>query len=443
MAPAGGPGPVQEHRNGGGHDRGAYGDEGDLPAGHAAGDNDLHGGRWCHGPAAAHGGHGEGERGRGGRGGGGQQGGGQCGQGADQTADGAEWAGAVHGDLLVVVAGVGLAGGGHWSLAVWAWSWARSRRAWRAARRRRRSAPLGTAGGPGQREQALGGALRLGAREPLAVQVVAELGELVHDGHLLPGGGGLVVVLHCRGPGRAVTIRSRAQDRHRIRLGVKAVLALGTGSGAGAGRRRGRGPVVDGPVTGQPGLGFGGLLRRLRDEAGLTQDELAAAAAVSQRAISDLERGINATARKDTAVLLAGALGLDGPARELFVAAARGRAPADKALAAAEGAAGAGSAAAATRTLPRDIAAFTGRQAELGRLMAQWAEAAADGGVVGIHAIGGMAGIGKTTFAVHAAHRLAGSFPDGQFFLPLHAHTPGQRPVSPADATAATVHSAT
>jgi len=47
-----------------------------------------------------------------------------------------------------------------------------------------------------------------------------------------------------------------------------------------------------------------------------------------------------------------------------------------------------------------------------------------------------MAGIGKTTFAVHAAHRLAGSFPDGQFFLPLHAHTAGQRPVSPAVALA-------
>src|SRR5215813_12539278 len=47
-----------------------------------------------------------------------------------------------------------------------------------------------------------------------------------------------------------------------------------------------------------------------------------------------------------------------------------------------------------------------------------------------------MAGVGKTTFAVHAAHRLAGQFPDGQFFLPLHAHTPGQRPVGPADALA-------
>jgi tetratricopeptide (TPR) repeat protein/transcriptional regulator with XRE-family HTH domain len=194
--------------------------------------------------------------------------------------------------------------------------------------------------------------------------------------------------------------------------------------------------VVDGPAAGRAAPGFGGLLRRLRDEAGLTQDELAEAAQVSQRAVSDLEPGVNATARKDTAVLLAGALGLDGHARELFVAAARGRAPVGDVLAAVAGEPGTGSAAAASRTLPRDIAAFTGRQDELGQLTSRWTEAAVGGAAVGIHAIGGMAGIGKTTFAVHAAHRLAGSFPDGQFFLPLHAHTPGQRPVDPADALA-------
>ena len=56
--------------------------------------------------------------------------------------------------------------------------------------------------------------------------------------------------------------------------------------------------------------------------------------------------------------------------------------------------------------------------------------------MVGIHAIGGMAGIGKTAFAVHAAHQLAPRFPAGQIFLPLHGHTPGQRPVDPADALA-------
>ena len=84
----------------------------------------------------------------------------------------------------------------------------------------------------------------------------------------------------------------------------------------------------------QPALGFAGLLRQLRAQARLTQEELAEAAGVSPRSVSDLERGINRTARKDTAELLAAALGLAGPVRPLFVAAARGRAPAAEVLAA-------------------------------------------------------------------------------------------------------------
>jgi tetratricopeptide (TPR) repeat protein len=96
--------------------------------------------------------------------------------------------------------------------------------------------------------------------------------------------------------------------------------------------------------------------------------------------------------------------------------------------------AGLGGVAAATRTLPRDIASFTGRQRELAELAELAGAAAGAGGVVGIHAIGGMAGVGKTAFAVHAAHRLADRFPAGQIFLPLHGHTPGRQPVDPADA---------
>jgi tetratricopeptide (TPR) repeat protein/transcriptional regulator with XRE-family HTH domain len=187
-------------------------------------------------------------------------------------------------------------------------------------------------------------------------------------------------------------------------------------------------------VVEEPALTFAGLLRRLRAEARLTQEELAGAAGLSPRSVSDLERGINRTARKDTAMLLAGALGLPGAVTELFVAAARGRGPAEDVVAARQGTALGAFAAAATRGLPRDVASFTGRRAELDRLAEGLDSLAAGGGVVGICAIGGMAGVGKTTFAVHAAHRLAGSFPDGQFYLPLHGHTRGQRPVDPADA---------
>jgi tetratricopeptide (TPR) repeat protein/DNA-binding XRE family transcriptional regulator len=186
----------------------------------------------------------------------------------------------------------------------------------------------------------------------------------------------------------------------------------------------------------EPALSFAVLLRRFRTEARLTQEELAEAANLSPRSVSDLERGVNRTARKDTAVLLADALSLSGQVRVLFVAAARGRALAAEVLAARPDGAAGGSAAAATRSLPRDIGSFTGRESELARLLGTLAGVAADGGAPGICVIDGMAGIGKTTLAVHAAHRLAGNFPDGQFFLPLHAHTPGQRPVSPADALA-------
>ena len=90
-------------------------------------------------------------------------------------------------------------------------------------------------------------------------------------------------------------------------------------------------------VTEQPEISFAGLLRQLRAVALLTQEELAEAARLSPRSVSDLERGVNRTARKDTAGLLADALGLAGPARGLFVAAALGRGPAQDVLAARDG----------------------------------------------------------------------------------------------------------
>ncbi len=188
---------------------------------------------------------------------------------------------------------------------------------------------------------------------------------------------------------------------------------------------------------------FGFLLRQLRTEAGLTQEGLAEAARISYRSVSDLERGVNRTARRETARLLADALGLSDAQRAAFEAAARGQPSAFLASAPDAPLTGQpGAVAAATRTLPRDTTSFTGRERELAAVLDAVAGPAVSGGIVGICAIGGMAGIGKTALAVHAAHRLAGRFPDGQIFLPLHGYTPGQRPVDPAEALASLLETA-
>jgi tetratricopeptide (TPR) repeat protein/transcriptional regulator with XRE-family HTH domain len=182
-------------------------------------------------------------------------------------------------------------------------------------------------------------------------------------------------------------------------------------------------------------ISFASLLKQLRLDARLTQEELAIRATISHRAVSDLERGVNLTARRDTARLLADALELDGARRIAFEAAARGDFSADGFRTAA------GSPAAATRTLPRDVTGFTGRSVQLQELIAVAGgpQAAAE---AGIWAIGGMAGVGKSTFAIHAAHQLAPQFPAGQIFLSLHGHAAGQQPVEPAEALASLLQTA-
>ena len=157
----------------------------------------------------------------------------------------------------------------------------------------------------------------------------------------------------------------------------------------------------------QPVLGFAGLLRQLRVQAGLTQEELAQAAGVSPRSVSDLERGVSHTARKDTAVLLAGALGLAEPTRGLFVAAALGHVRAAEVLAAVRGS-GQGLAGVMPQVwnIPARNPGFTGRDDLLtsvrDRLLAGQTAAA-----VALH---GMGGVGKTQLAAEYAHRFAGTY---------------------------------
>jgi len=93
--------------------------------------------------------------------------------------------------------------------------------------------------------------------------------------------------------------------------------------------------------------------------------------------------------------------------------------------------------------LPADTRAFTGRTVELAQLVAH-ARQVRDGehtGTVVVSAIDGMAGIGKSALAVHAAHRVRESFPDGQLFLDLHGHTPGAAPLTAAEALDRLLHS--
>src|SRR5919197_5989089 len=68
-----------------------------------------------------------------------------------------------------------------------------------------------------------------------------------------------------------------------------------------------------GPVDGQlmetaPSPTFATLLRRYRQAAGLSQEELAERAGLSARTVGDLERGGSHAPRKDTVELLAQAL---------------------------------------------------------------------------------------------------------------------------------------
>ncbi|MGH3875893.1 MAG: tetratricopeptide repeat protein [Actinophytocola sp.] len=82
--------------------------------------------------------------------------------------------------------------------------------------------------------------------------------------------------------------------------------------------------------------------------------------------------------------------------------------------------------------LPGDLATFTGRATELESLLTLGSGVESPTAVV-ISSIDGMAGIGKTALAVHAAHRLADRFPDGHLFVDLHGCTPGMDPAAPAD----------
>jgi predicted ATPase/transcriptional regulator with XRE-family HTH domain len=150
---------------------------------------------------------------------------------------------------------------------------------------------------------------------------------------------------------------------------------------------------------------FSSLLKRYRQEAGLSQEDLAARAGLSTRAISDLERGIYKAPRYDTLRLLTEALALSEPQQALLRAAARP----EQASALEEA-----SAVAPVSPPPLPPAPLIGRAAE--RALVLTLLRGPDTRLVTITGVGG---VGKTRLALQLAHDLAGDFPDGVAFVAL------------------------
>ncbi|WP_338692865.1 NB-ARC domain-containing protein [Streptomyces sp. Q6] len=86
------------------------------------------------------------------------------------------------------------------------------------------------------------------------------------------------------------------------------------------------------------------------------------------------------------------------------------------------------------RQLPPDLALFRGCEAALSTVHDVTDHVTGRGGHVVISAIGGMAGVGKTTLAVHWAHQVAERVPDGQLYVNLRGFEVSEHPLDPGEA---------
>jgi predicted ATPase/transcriptional regulator with XRE-family HTH domain len=187
---------------------------------------------------------------------------------------------------------------------------------------------------------------------------------------------------------------------------------------------------------------FGELLLRYRKAAGLTQEELAERASLSARAISDLERGVKHTPRKDTLLLLADALALSPADRVVFENIARLHArallparpdpaaappPPDPPLPRAGD----------FQTWPGRATPLIGRTSELAALRALLLDAR-----VSLLTLTGPGGAGKTRLALQIAGDLAGAYADGAYCVNL-AHLDEPQFVAAAIAQSLDVKEAT
>ena len=146
---------------------------------------------------------------------------------------------------------------------------------------------------------------------------------------------------------------------------------------------------------------FSARLRRLREAAGLSQEELAERAGLTPNAVGTLERGARRHPYPATVRALADALGLDEAERATLAASApkRGRAAAEPPE---------------PCPVPQRPASPIGRDRELAAIAGLLS-----GGETRLLTLTGPGGIGKTTLARQAAADLAPRFAEGTVFVDL------------------------